>query len=70
MEPFSAMWYFSIVPGETGLSSMYLLSLSPPKLSKLELELIQSKMAQKQVLRGEVGCACVAHEVSVKLSIK
>ena len=23
-------------------------------------------MAQKPVLRGEVGCACVAHEVSVE----
>ena len=32
---------------------------------ELELELIQSHMAQKQVLRGEVGCACVAREVSV-----
>ena len=31
--------------------------------SKLELELIQSHMAQKPVLRGEVGCACVAREV-------
>ena len=31
----------------------------------LELELIQSHMAQKPVLRGEVGCACVAREVSV-----
>ena len=27
----------------------------------IELELIQSHMAQKPVLRGEVGCACVAH---------
>ena len=33
---------------------------------ELELELIQSHMAQKPVLRGEVGCACVAHEVSVE----
>jgi len=32
---------------------------------ELELELIQSHMAQKPVLRGEVGCACVAREVSV-----
>ena len=31
-----------------------------------ELELIQSRMAQKPVLRGEVGCACVAREVSVE----
>jgi len=30
------------------------------------LELIQSHMAQKPVLRGEVGCACVAREVSVE----
>jgi len=27
---------------------------------------IQSHMAQKPVLRGEVGCACVAREVSVE----
>ena len=33
---------------------------------ELELELIQSNMAQKPVLRGEVGCACVAREVSVE----
>ena len=32
---------------------------------KLELELILSHMTQKPVLRGEVGCACVAREVSV-----
>jgi len=31
-----------------------------------ELELIQSHMAQKPVLRGEVGCACVARKVSVE----
>jgi len=31
-----------------------------------ELELIQPHMAQKPVLRGEVGCACVAREVSVE----
>ena len=42
-------------------------------LSELELELelelqsvIQSHMAQKPVLRGEVGCACVAREVGVE----
>jgi len=35
-------------------------------LFELELELIQSHMAQKPVLRGEVGCACVAREVSVE----
>ena len=33
---------------------------------ELELELIQSHMAQKPLLRGEVGCACVAREVSVE----
>ena len=27
---------------------------------QLELELVQSHMAQKPMLRGEVGCACVA----------
>ena len=32
----------------------------------IELELMQSHMAQKPVLRGEVGCACVAREVSVE----
>ena len=31
-----------------------------------ELELMQSHVAQKPVLRGEVGCACVAREVSVE----
>ena len=35
-------------------------------LSELELELTQSHMAQKPVLRGEVGCACVAREVSAE----
>ena len=33
---------------------------------ELELELIQPHVAQKPVLRGEVGCACVAREVSVE----
>ena len=33
---------------------------------ELELELIQSHVAQKPVLRGEVGCACVAREVSIE----
>ena len=33
---------------------------------ELELELIQYHMAQEPVLRGEVGCACVAREVSVE----
>jgi len=34
------------------------------RVEALELELIQPHMAQKPVLRGEVGCACVAREVS------
>ena len=34
--------------------------------TELELELIQSHMAQKPMLRGKVGCACVAREVSVE----
>jgi len=34
---------------------------------ELELELIQPLMAQKPVLRGEVGCACVAREVRGQL---
>ena len=33
---------------------------------ELELEPIQPHMAQKPMLRGEVGCACVAREVSVE----
>jgi len=33
---------------------------------ELELELIQPHMTQKPVLRGEVGCACVAREVSAE----
>ena len=37
---------------------------------ELELELIQSHMAQKPVLRGEVGCACVAREVSVERGVQ
>ena len=32
----------------------------------IELELTQPHMEQKPVLRGEVGCACVAREVSVE----
>ena len=36
-------------------------------LNELELELVQSHMVQKPVLRGEVGCACVAREVSVEM---
>ena len=37
-----------------------------PARGELELELIQPHMAQKPLLRGEVGCACVAREVSVE----
>ena len=33
---------------------------------ELELGLIQPHMTQKPVLRREVGCACVAREVSVE----
>ena len=40
-------------------------AVARPVAAELELELIQSHMAQKPVLRGEVGCACVAREVSV-----
>ena len=40
-------------------------SLQPHSLpQELELELIQPHMAQKPVLRGKVGCACVARGVS------
>ena len=34
--------------------------------AKLELELIQPHMAQRPVLRGESGGACVARAVSVE----
>ena len=37
---------------------------------ELELELIQPHMAQKPVLQGEVGCACVAREVSVVVVVR
>jgi len=37
-----------------------------PKPEELELELIQSHMAQKPVLRGEVGCACVARKLAAE----
>ena len=40
--------------------------ITPGPVFELELELIPSHMAQKPVLRGEVGCACVAREVSVE----
>ena len=33
---------------------------------ELELLVVQSHMAQKPVPRGEVGCACVAREVSLE----
>ena len=38
------------------------------EVAELELELIQSHMAQKPVLRGEVGCTCVAREVAAVIS--
>ena len=52
-------------PGNGRLCSLI---LTPPSQwgIELELELIQSHMAQKPMLRGEVGCACVAREVSVE----
>jgi len=40
--------------------------LSILSIRELELELIQPHMAQKPVLRGEVGCACVAREISAE----
>jgi len=45
---------------------LYLLMVDGYGQAELELELIQSHMAQKPVLWGEVGCACVAREVSVE----
>ena len=48
----------------------YALSLYIPSIFYAcdELELIQSHMAQKPVLWGEVGCACVAREGRAPLS--
>ena len=44
----------------------WVVGLSVSSHWRTELELIQSHMAQKPVLRGEVGCACVAREVSAE----
>jgi len=41
-------------------------STSPRMRPVLSSYVTQSHMAQKPVLRGEVGCACVAREVSVE----
>ena len=66
------MWLFCLclcVPISTPPSqSLHQLAFfSSLGLNELELELIQSHMgAQKPMLRGEVGCACVAREVSVE----
>ena len=52
--------------------SVFFLGPRPLKFAvglELELELVQSHMAQKPVLRGEVGCACAAREVSVERDI-
>ena len=46
------------------MSSTYIGRTATP--TELELELIQLHMAQKPVLRGEVGCECGAREVSVE----
>ena len=49
------------------LSSARVLSFERDRApTELELELIQPHMAQEPVLRGEVGCACVAREVSAE----
>ena len=49
------------------------ISLSTPGSKfwlELELELIQPHMAQKPMLRGEVGCACVAREALPSLCLE
>ena len=53
-------------PAEFGSGASFF--VATPKVHKTEirrLELTLSHMAQKPVLWGEVGCACVAREVSV-----
>ena len=57
-------WWETLVLTIISISREHL-STSRDMIIELELELIQSHMAQKPVLRGEVGCACVACEVSV-----
>ena len=44
-------------------------ALTPRQAPLCELELLQSHMAQKLVLRGEVGCACVAREKCLLLDV-
>ena len=56
----------SVIFDRTALALSISTSVLPYVWFELELELIQSHMAQKPVLRGEVGCACVAREVSVE----
>ena len=51
---------------DAGLGKMSCAFVSLVSCRVLELELIQSHKAQNPVLRGEVGCACVAREVSVE----
>ena len=55
----------ALCSGAVGLHVIWGVNLDFDR-TELELELIQSHMAQKPVLRGEVGCACVAREVSVE----
>ena len=54
-----------VLVGDT-LSQTFLQVSTTVRHTQLELELIQSHMAQEPVLWGEVGCACVAREVSVE----
>jgi len=54
--------YGAAMPTDEGDQDGHFFFNHPEKgglLRCLELELIQSHMAQKPMLRGEVGCACV-----------
>ena len=59
------------LPSLCGFNVIHKGSLHCEALPKqLELELIQPHMAQKPVLRGEMGCACVAREVKTTPDVK
>ena len=53
-------------PGPMGPERGHHVAARDTRWAELELELTQTHMAQQPVLRGEVGCACVAREVSVE----
>ena len=67
IRPCQVIYWTQLAPlvGRQGSSRTLIAVLAHSKTS-LKVELIQTHTAQKPVLRGEVGCACVAREVSVE----